>query len=257
MLLPNFKARVSLVVLVISYIGLSVLLHNPQLTSTLLTTVEGILKNMEDTSNLIAWLSAAGTLLASFGAIASAVATKKASDMAQSSRDVAKNALSFQYHDSIKESVELVIATLISEKKINVAPTEKISVSNKNYSLSLKRTDWIFSAQEVESIIEQIKELAIDASDEKRLMERYGRMLEMKLSIVNGRKGGTLFTSGAPNNSYINTKFAKSQVNIRDEDMFVVYLFTEEYSSYIVGSGQYPTPNICNYFNKFSGLSLS
>lgn len=36
MLLRNFKARVSLVVLATSYIGLSVLMHNPQFTSTLL-----------------------------------------------------------------------------------------------------------------------------------------------------------------------------------------------------------------------------
>lgn len=257
MLLRNFKARVSLVVLATSYIGLSVLMHNPQFTSTLLTTVKGILKNMEDTSNLIAWLSVTGTLLASFGAIASAVATKKASDMAKSSRDIAKSALNFQYHDSIKESVELVVATLISEKMINVTPIENISVHNKNYALSLKRTDWIFAAQEVKSIIEQIKDLAINESDEKRLMERYGRMLEMKLSVVNGRKGGTLFTNGKPNNSYIYTKIVQSQVSIRDEDMFVVYLFTEEYDAYIVGSGQYPTPNICNYFNESSNLSLS
>ncbi len=256
MLLRIFKARVSLVLLMLFYIGFSVLLHNPQLTSSLLTAVKGILNNMEDTSNLIAWLSVIGALLASVGAIASAVATKRASDMAKSSRDIAKSALSFQYRDSIKESVELVVATLISEKVINVNSSDKISVSKKKFALSLKRTDWIFAAQEVKSIIEQIIALAIDDSDEKLLMERYGRMLEMKLSVVNGGKGGTLFTSNKPSNSYIYTKITQTQVNIRDEDMFVVYLFTEEYSSYIVGSGQYPTQNICNYFNDASKLSL-
>lgn len=257
MLLRILKARVSLIVFGLFYIGLSVLLHNPQLTSSLFTTVEGILKTMGDTSNLISWLSFSGTLLASGAAVASAFATKKASDMAKSSRDIAKSALRFQYLDSIKESVELVVATLISEKTINVNPTDKITVSQKNYKLSLKRTDWIFAAQEVKNIIEQIITIAIDDTDEKLLMERYGRMLEMKLSVVNAGKGGTLFTSDKPNSSYMYTKMIQTQEKIRDEDMFVVYLFTEEYSSYIAGSGQYPTKNICNYFSELTELSLS
>lgn len=243
-------------------IGLSVLLHNPQLTSSLFTTAKGILKTMTDTSNLISWLSLIGTFFVTVSAIASAVAAWKASNMAESSRDIAKNALRFQYQDLIKESIKSIVDTLISEQTINVNPTEIISVCQKNHTVSLERTDWIFAAQEVKNIITQIEAIAIDETDKNSLMERYGRILEKKLSVVNGKKGETLFTSKTPNNNYMNTirsqkDIRDKQLSIRNKDMFVIYLFTEEYTSYIPGSGQYPTRNKCNYFNELPKSDLS
>lgn len=248
--LKNKKECICWSVFIVAYLFLGVLLSNPEITNSLLARKVGLLNYMENSSNVIAMMGA-------FAAIASSFATYLAFQVASSSRDIAKNALNFQYHNSIKESLELITSTLISTRVVTVKSTDIVETSHTHYSLSLKRTDWIFAAQEVDNIICQIKALAIDFQDEKRLMERYGRMLERKISPSTHGKTGTIFTCSKPNDSYLANKLVNKPQNTRDEDLFVVYLFTEQYESYNAGSGQYPVNNICCYFGQLSNLNLS
>ena len=248
--LKNKKESICWSVFIVAYLFLGVLLSNPELTYYLLARKVGLLKYMENSSNVIA-------IVGVVAAMSSSIAAFYTSRVASSSRDIAKNALSFQYQDSIKESLELITSTLISTRTVTVKPTEIVEASHTHYTLSLKRTDWIFAAQEVKNIINQIQSLAINPEHEKRLMERYGRMLEIKLSPSSyGGKSG-IFTCDKPNDSYLARKLAGRTKEIRDEDLFVVYLFTEQYESYSVGRGQYPVNNICSYFNELSNLNLS
>ncbi|MBQ4890588.1 hypothetical protein J8L86_12075 [Shewanella sp. MMG014] len=248
--LKNKKECTYWLVFIVAYLILGVLLRNPELTCSLIAVKVGVLKYMENSSNVIA-------IVGAVAAISSSIAAFYTSRVASSSRDLAKNALSFQYQDSIKESLELITSTLISTRSVMVKPTDTVETSHTHYSLSLKRTDWIFAAQEVDNVISQIKVLAINPEHEKRLMERYGRMLEQKISPSKYGKTGTIFTCGKPNDSYLVRKFVNNPKNIRDEDLFVVYLFTEQYKQYNAGSGQYPVNNICCYFGELSSLNLS
>ena len=79
-------------------------------------------------------------------------------------------------------------------------------------------------------------------------MERYGRILEGKLSVGVSKSNQTLFTSSKPGDSYALSSLANANTSIRNVDLFVVYLFTEEYKKYMPGSGQYPVNNVCCYF---------
>lgn len=248
--LQNKEVSICWLVFIVTYLFLGVLLGNPDLTYSLLARKDGLLKHMENYSNLIA-------IFGVVAAISSSIAAFYTSRVASSSRDLAKNALSFQYQDSIKESLELITSTLISTRSVIVKPTDTVERSHTHYSLSLKRTDWIFAAQEVDNVISQIKALAINPEHERRLMERYGRMLEQKISPSNHGKTGTIFTCGKPNDSYLTNKLVNEHQNIRDEDLFVVYLFTEQYESYNAGSGQYPVNDLCCYFGQLSNLKLS
>jgi hypothetical protein len=246
----NKKESICWSVFIVAYLFLGVLLSNPELTYYLLARKVGLLKYMDNSSNMIA-------IVGVVAAISSSIAAFYTFRVASSSRDLAKNALSFKYQDSINESIELITAALISLRNVIVKPTDTVETSHTRYSLSLKRTDWIFAAQEVDNIISKIRALAINLDDEKRLMERYGRMLERKISPLTNSQAGTIFTCGKPNDSYLARKFAKEPQNIRDEDLFVVYLFTEQYESYNAGSGQYPVNNICCYFGEANSLNLS
>lgn len=200
-------------------------------------------------------LSTFSAIASTFAAIAAAGVAFLTWRVATSSRDIAKNALKFQYMDSIKDSIDIVESALIHSKSVSIQSTDVVGINRTNYSVSTKRADWIFAAQEVKRIISNIKELSISKDDQAQLMERYGRILEGKLSVGVSKSNQTIFTSGSPNDSYAQSKLASANLSIRDEDLFVVYLFTEEYDEYVKAAGQYPVKNICCYFSK-NGLKL-
>lgn len=186
--------------------------------------------------------------LSSIAAFASTIAAFLAWRVSVSSRDIAKNVFKLQYMDSIKESIDIIESTLIKSQSVSIQPVKTMTINKANYTVSTKRTDWIFAAQEVKRIISSIKELSTSKDDQAQLMERYGRILERKLSVGVSKSNQTLFTSCKPNESYVLSLLANPKKNIRDVDLFVVYLFTEEYKKYVAGSGQHPVNNICCYF---------
>ena len=242
--------RVWWIVTLLTYVSLGVLINNPKLVSSLLKIKIELIEYMADSSNVIAWLGA-------IAAIASGVAAFLSFQIAKSSRDIAQNALGFQYHESVKESIELIASTLITIKTNTVKVGDIIETPTVNYSLSLKRTDWIFVAQEVANIINLLDFMAVDNKHKERLMERYGRILHIKLCPTSYGKKTGIFTAGKPDDSFLDREFAKKTKNIRDKDLFTLYLFTEEYDSYKMGSGQYPVSNRCCYFHTQSCLELS
>ena len=230
------------------YLFLLFSIPNPNFLPAFLEYKGRFILFIENPSNIPAILSA-------IAAIGSFFAACLSFRVAKSSKEIAQNALNFQYKESINESINIIFSTLVTISQSSVAVgTVKNNISR--YQLSLKRTDWIFAAQEVQSIIDDIRYLAKSEPDRKKLMERYGRILDAKLSPINaGRKVG-LFTATKPNDSYIYKKISNKNKEIRNEDLFVIYLFTETFSSYKKGTGQYPSHNICNYFNKNTDFKL-
>ncbi len=203
----------------------------------------------ENSSNVLATLSA-------IAAIGSSIATFLSFRVANSSREIARSALNYQHKESINQSINIIISTLVEIKYITVT-VGSIQPSVKNYNLSLKRTDWIFAAQEVQNIIDDIRELAKSETDRERLMERYGRILSAKLCPMNTTANVGLFTTSKPGDTYLDVMFLKKTKTVRDKDLFIVYMFTERYQSYQEGSGQYPSPDRCCYFNKTTNFELS
>ena len=194
--------------------------------------------------------------LSAIGALGSALATYFAFKVAKSSKLVAENALSFQYKESIKESIELIFSTLVTLKE-NVIKNDIADSKVVTYTLSMKNTDWIFAAQEVENIISCIDHLATDDRHKKQLMERYGRILGIKICSSNYAKNNGIFTASSVGNTHLDVMFTRCGKNMRDRYLFTVYLFTERYEAYKEGSGQYPSPNICCYFNENTNFDLS
>ncbi|MHA2710008.1 hypothetical protein [Vibrio owensii] len=153
---------------VIAYILLAVLIGSPSISEKIKEV------SIEGSSNTIAWLSAVA-------AGASAIATFLSFRVASSSRDIARNALAFQYQDSIKESISLIVSTLVSIKTNSISVNNMLTTQAVSYSLSTKRTDWIFAAQEVDNIVSLIEGMSLNEIHKKRLMERYGRILHNQL----------------------------------------------------------------------------
>ncbi|MUK43245.1 hypothetical protein GNP61_17000 [Aliivibrio fischeri] len=234
--------------LVIAYILLAVLIGNPEYTLPIWEQIKEI--RMSSLSNTIAWL---GVIAAG----ASAIATFLSFKVASSSRDIAHNALSFQYQDSIKESISLIVSTLVFTKTNSINVNNIVTTPAINYSLSTKRADWIFAAQEVENIMNLINNMSLNEKHNKRLIERYGRILHNQLCPTTYGKGTGIFTANKPDDAELNRVFSKVEKTIRDEDLFTIYLFTEQYELYVPQSGQYPVHNRCCYFHKNSNLQLS
>jgi len=203
----------------------------------------------ENSENTLATLTA-------ISATGSFIATYLSFKVANSSRKIAKNALNFQHKESISESINIIVSTLVT-MKTNTVTLNNIQSNVEQYRLSLKRTDWIFAAQEIQNIIDDISALAKSEADRKKLMERFGRILDAKLRPINTAENIGIFTASKPNNTYLDIKFINKEKTIRDKDLFIVYMFTERYESYQEGSGQYPSPDRCCYFNKATNFELS
>lgn len=229
---------------VIAYILLAILIGSPSISEKIKEV------SMEGSSNTIAWLSAVA-------AGASAIATFLSFRVASSSRDIARNALAFQYQDSIKESISLIVSTLVSIKTNSISVNNMLTTQAVSYSLSTKRTDWICAAQEVDNIVSLIEGMSLNEIHKKRLMERYGRILHNQLCPTTYGKKTGIFTANKPDDTELDRVFSKVTKTVRDEDLFTVYLFTEQYELYEPQSGQYPVHNRCCYFHKGSNLQLS
>lgn len=233
----------------LTYLFLLFSIPNPKFLPVFLEYKRQFTLFFENSSNVLATLSA-------IAAMGSFFATYLSFRVANSSRKIAKSALNYQHKESINQSINVIVSTLVEIKTITASVGSR-EHSVKHYNLSLKRTDWIFAAQEVQGIIEDIIELSKSETDRERLMERYGRILSAKLCPMNATEKVGLFTSSKPGDTYLDIMFTKQRKTIRDEDLFAVYLFTERYEPYREGTGQYPSPNICCYFNETTNFELS